>query len=62
MWRDLGYAIGALLIGAISDLVGFEYGFYFTAIAMFAGGAVVVLWMYETAPSRRRQEPSWSEA
>ena len=31
MWRDSGYAFGALLIGVISDGLGFNYGFYFTA-------------------------------
>ena len=59
MWRDLGYAVGALLIGAISDLLGFDYSFYFTALAMYASGAVVALLMYETAPSRRRKSPLW---
>ncbi len=60
MWRDLGYAVGALLIGAISDLLGFNYGFYFTALAMFASAGVVALWMYETAPARRKRQPSWT--
>ena len=60
MWRDLGYAVGALLIGAISDLFGFNYGFYFTALAMFASAGVVVLWMYETAPARRKRQPTWA--
>ena len=59
MWRDLGYAVGALLIGAISDLIGFNYGFYFTSLAMFASGGVVALCMYETAPARRTRQPSW---
>jgi MFS family permease len=57
MWRDSGYAFGALLIGLISDSLGFRYGFYFTAVAMLASGAVVSFWMYETAPSRRKVAP-----
>lgn len=56
MWRDLGYAVGAILIGLISDVLGFDAGFYFTAIAMFLSGVVVALWMYETAPAGRTSE------
>ena len=59
MWRDMGYAIGALLIGLISDLLGFNYGFYFTALAMFFSGAVVALWMYETAPGLKERGLAW---
>ena len=61
MWRDSGYAFGALLIGAISDAVGFKYGFYFTAVVMFVSGAIVALYMYETAPSLRKVEPAWQK-
>ena len=53
MWRDSGYAFGALLIGVISDFWGFNYGFYFTAVVMFVSGVIVAVWMYETAPARR---------
>ena len=59
MWRDSGYAFGALLIGAISDALGFKYGFYFTAVVMFVSGTIVALCMYETAPSLRKVEPAW---
>ena len=59
MWRDSGYAFGALLVGVISDFWGFNYGFYVTAVIMFVSGAVVAVWMYETAPARRRVRPSW---
>jgi MFS family permease len=59
MWRDSGYAFGALLIGLISDTLGFTYGFYFTALAMFISGVIVALTMYETAPARRNEAPRW---
>ena len=59
MWRDSGYAFGALSIGLISDVIGFNYGFYFTAVVMFVSGAIVALWMYETAPARRKRVPRW---
>ena len=61
MWRDSGYAFGALLIGVISDVLGFNYGFYFTAVVMFVSGAIVALWLYETAPARRKDMPRWHE-
>ena len=49
MWRDSGYAFGALLIGVISDAFGYKSGFYFTAVVMFVSGAIVAVYMYETA-------------
>ena len=61
MWRDSGYAFGALFIGLISDTRGFNYGFYFTAVAMFVSGVIVALWMSETAPARRKVVPGWYE-
>ena len=59
MWRDSGYAFGALLIGVISDYIGFKSGFYFTAAVMFVSGVIVAVCMYETAPSRRTVVPRW---
>ncbi|MEW6133329.1 MAG: MFS transporter [Pseudomonadota bacterium] len=50
-WRDLGYGIGALLLGAVAALFGgIEAGFWFTALAMFVSGAVVWLACEETHP------------
>ncbi len=38
-WRDLGYGIGALLLGAVAALAGgIEAGFWFIAVAMFVSG------------------------
>ena len=59
MWRDSGYAFGALLIGLVSDTLGFNYGFHLTALTMFFSGTLVALVMYETAPSRREGSPDW---
>ena len=48
-WRDLGYGIGALLLGIIADTFGaLEAGFWFTAIAMAVSGLWVALAMDET--------------
>ncbi len=50
-WRDLGYGIGALLLGAVAALFGgIEAGFWFTAAAMFVSGLVVLLACEETHP------------
>ena len=50
-WRDLGYGIGALLLGAVAALAGgIEAGFWFTAAAMFVSGLVVLLACDETHP------------
>jgi MFS family permease len=50
-WRDLGYGIGALLLGAVASLAGgIEAGFWFTAAAMFVSGLIVLLACEETHP------------
>jgi MFS family permease len=50
-WRDLGYGIGALLLGAVAALAGgIEAGFWFTATAMFVSGLIVLLACEETHP------------
>ncbi|WP_255171059.1 MFS transporter [Natrononativus amylolyticus] len=50
MWRDFGYAVGAVLIGISIDLVSLEAAFYGTAAAMFLSGTYVILRMDETHP------------
>ena len=48
-WRDLGYGIGALLLGLIADSSGtLETGFWFTAFAMALSGTWVAIAMDET--------------
>ena len=48
-WRDLGYGIGAFLLGVIAEAFGaLEAGFWFTAIAMLLSGAWVAFAMDET--------------
>jgi len=50
-WRDTGYGIGALLLGAVAAAGGgIEAGFWFTAAAMFVSGAIVLLACEETHP------------
>jgi MFS family permease len=50
-WRDLGYGIGALLLGAVASLMGnIEAGFWFTAVSMFVSGSIVLFACAETHP------------
>lgn len=50
MWRDLGYAVGAVFVGLTADLLTVEAAFYGTAAAMVVSGIVVILSMEETHP------------
>lgn len=50
LWRDLGYAVGAVLIGLTVDLLSIEAAFYGTAAAMFVSAAYVLGRMEETHP------------
>ena len=54
MWRDSGYAFGAVLIGLSMEFVNAEAAFYVTAGLMFLSGAVVYVWMEETIPNSAR--------
>ncbi len=50
-WRDLGYGIGALLLGAVASLAGnIEAGFWLTTGAMLISGVIVWLVGEETHP------------
>ncbi|MBT9567874.1 MAG: MFS transporter [Thiobacillus sp.] len=50
-WRDLGYGIGALLLGGVAAWFGgIEAGFWFTAGAMFVSGLIVLVACEETHP------------
>jgi MFS family permease len=50
LWRDGGYAVGALLAGAVADLLGASWAIAAVAVLTFASGAVVAGRMYETRP------------
>lgn len=45
-WRDLGYAIGALVTGAVADWVGIPWSIGFTAILTLLAG-LLVFFFYE---------------
>jgi MFS family permease len=48
LWRDLGYAIGALLAGLIADAFGLSTAMWFVAALTFASGTVAAMRMKET--------------
>jgi MFS family permease len=50
LWRDLGYAIGAVLAGVTADAFGLETAIWMVAGLTFLSGAVSFLRMNETAP------------
>ena len=52
-WRDMGYAMGALLAGIITDLVGAAYAIATIGALTFASGTIVAFVM-----DRPRQNPS----
>jgi MFS family permease len=52
LWRDLGYAIGALLAGLIADAFGLQAAMWFIAALTFASGTVSAARMTETLPAR----------
>ena len=48
LWRDLGYAVGALLAGVVADAFGLEAAMWLVALLTFASGAVAAVRMTET--------------
>lgn len=48
LWRDLGYAVGALLSGVIADIFGFVWAISAVGALTFASGLTVAFRMRET--------------
>ncbi|MGH9026796.1 MAG: MFS transporter [Acidimicrobiia bacterium] len=48
LWRDLGYAVGGLLVGLTADALGFGSAILGVALVTAASGAVVAVRMRET--------------
>jgi MFS family permease len=51
LWRDLGYAIGALLAGLTADAFGLSAAMWLVAVLTFASGVVSAARMRETLPA-----------
>jgi MFS family permease len=48
LWRDLGYAVGALIAGITADLLGIRAAIWLVAAITATSGVVVAVRMYET--------------
>jgi MFS family permease len=53
LWRDLGYALGALLAGITADLLGLTAAVLTIAALTFVSGVVAAVRMTETLPALR---------
>jgi MFS family permease len=53
LWRDLGYAVGALLAGAAADLLGLAGAMQVVAAITFASGVLAAARMHETLQTSR---------
>jgi MFS family permease len=54
LWRDGGYAVGALLAGLLADRFGLSLAIASVAALTFASGVIAQARMYETLPAKRR--------
>jgi MFS family permease len=57
LWRDLGYAAGALIAGITADLFGLRAAIWLVAAITAASGLVVAVRMYETHRHERHSGP-----
>lgn len=57
LWRDLGYAIGALLAGITADLFGLRAAMWLIAALTFGSGVIVAVRMRETLRPAMTREP-----
>ncbi|HMQ33041.1 MAG TPA: MFS transporter [Chloroflexaceae bacterium] len=55
LWRDGGYAVGALLAGLLADALGLNWAIGAVGGLTLVSGVIVALVMYETLPLRRVQ-------
>ena len=55
LWRDAGFAVGALLAGLIADRLGMPAAIWTVAALTGASGLLVLVRMYETHPAASRR-------
>ena len=58
LWRDLGFAVGALLAGLVADRFGMAAAIWVVAALTALSGLVVLMRMYETHPPEGRRASS----
>jgi MFS family permease len=54
LWRDAGYALGALLAGALADRLGMISAIASIGVLTLLSGNIVAFVMYETHPAKAR--------
>jgi rhodanese-related sulfurtransferase len=62
LWRDLGYAVGAMLAGVTADAFGLSAAMWVIAALTFGSGVVVAVRMTETlrrTTATSNQVPAW---
>jgi len=58
LWRDGGFAIGALLAGIVADAFGILTAIWVVAALTAASGLIVAARMYEIRPGRAGAGPA----
>ena len=56
LWRDSGYAIGALLAGVLADQLGISWAIGVVGVLTFLSGLVVAVVMYEPTHQRSTEQ------
>lgn len=59
LWRDGGYAVGPLVLGAIALVGGITAALWAGVILLATSGLTLLLLLRETDPKRRRHPPAW---
>ena len=54
LWRDMGFAVGAIVTGVVADLAGAETAIWVVASLTLASGMIVAIRMAETHPMANR--------
>ncbi|HEY8988618.1 MAG TPA: MFS transporter, partial [Candidatus Limnocylindrales bacterium] len=50
LWRDLGFAVGAIVAGVIADAAGIAAAIWVVALITAGSGIIVLIRMRETRP------------
>lgn len=61
LWRDGGYAVGPLVLGAVAALAGIEAALWATVGLLGLSGVALLVLLRETDPHRRVAAPPWQQ-
>ena len=61
LWRDGGYALGPLVLGGIAVVGGITAAIWAGVALVGTSGVLLLVWLRETDPKRRRQPPVWKD-